>query len=145
MTVILDDSALRCPRCAKRMQVDVGQDDDETGAVRTVHSCPSCGYVAGPAEAFRPWSSAEVRRRIRIARHQLYGDPHPDEEVVDGSVVVPLRYDEGPFHTERVGSYLLTLWCQRCQQPGQSYMDCTCVLPPDRDARGFVRAGGGSR
>ena len=43
--------------------------------------------------------------------------------------------DSAPEHHEYVGSWLLTQWCQRCQQPGESYQDCGCVLMPDRMVR----------
>lgn len=41
MTQVLD-SHRRCPRCHKRMTVEVGQ-HEETGEVEVVHHCESCG------------------------------------------------------------------------------------------------------
>lgn len=52
--------------------------------------------------------------------------------------VEPKPADEVPEHHERVGARLLTLWCQRCQRPGQSHLDCTCRLMPDRELRMVV-------
>jgi hypothetical protein len=79
------DSERRCPRCAKRLIVELGSDD--LGQPDVEQPCLNCGYVAdGPGT--QRWNTREIRRRIKLARESLYGPAEPAE-----GWLIPLVYD----------------------------------------------------
>ena len=136
----------RCPRCHKALATDPGL---------TTWACATCDYrepVSADAMA-----TADIRRCLaRInALHAPQGvevpmvytaEPFPEPDWSDDEpglfpvrslLAAPPPAASVPPHHERVGTYLLTTWCQRCQRPGRSYTACRCTLPPDR----YVRTG----
>ncbi len=120
----------RCPRCHKTLTVDGGE--------AAAWVCPECDYRE-PAGAYAMPRTAA--RRVLAAQRAARGveipmvytaAPFPDLDWSDDEPI------PRPYQHERVGTYIVTSWCQRCQQPGQSYTACRCVLMPDR----YVRHGG---
>ena len=91
------DSVLRCPRCHKRLRLDVGQ-AGTIGTPATEHACDNCGYrERGTAD--QPWQQmplAERLRLIRQMREELYG-PRPTPVIVHEIV-----YDESPFPVDEL-------------------------------------------
>lgn len=84
------DSPLRCPKCHKRMHLQVGQEDViGEGDLRMRHECWSCGY----AEDERAWTRpTKLARRLvaadRLARQRLEGWTHE------------IQYDTSPWPEE---------------------------------------------
>lgn len=87
MITHLIDSHLRCPRCKKRMVLDVGQDDHSgAGDMRATHRCLECPYT----EIDKNWSAplGTDRPRTTLAarlRQQRLGE----------GVEIPLVYTPG--------------------------------------------------
>lgn len=138
----------RCGRCGKRMATDGGE--DESGRPILSHRCDNCGHSTDARLVQPPWSVDEIRRAIarQNAKYAPQGVevpmvytaapfPEPDWSEDEPSLfpITPLVKPTVPAHHERVGTYLLTGWCQRCQRPGKSYTACRCTLPPDRYVR----------
>lgn len=78
------DSDRRCPRCAKRMVLEIGQADHDaadrfSSRAEMVHQCWSCDY----SEVDRNWQRRRIdatRSAERLARLRLEGpDPYPWE------------------------------------------------------------------
>lgn len=62
-------------------------------------------------------------------------DALADDDWPEPVPVAPASVDVPPHHDLSPSGWLQTLWCQRCQQPGQSYLDCGCRLGADRQVR----------
>jgi len=72
MTVI--DSHLRCPRCGKRMHMDIGQDDiTGAGDMRAEHQCWNCDYREQDRDWSRPLKTDPVARAEWLKRKRLEG------------------------------------------------------------------------
>ncbi len=78
------DSDRRCPRCSKRMMLEIGQADSDavdrfSNRAELVHQCWSCGY----SELDRNWKRPTVGSAAaaeRLARLRLEGPtPYPWE------------------------------------------------------------------
>jgi C4-type Zn-finger protein len=85
----VEDSDRFCPRCGKRMMLELGQEDvaeSFIGWVLMTHSCWSCNYT----ETDRQWR----RPRLRVV-----GTPTAAERLKELRLgrVIPLRYDTTPF------------------------------------------------
>lgn len=131
-----------------------GPKPDEDGPVLLAREDAMLAYVSvtRAQQVLDPEGLSWVDRVIVASPHQPHPYPHaetaterflaspaiPDDEWPAPVVPAPEQpaADPIPEHHERIGSYLVTGWCQRCQHPDESYVDCTCpTLPPDRQVR----------